>query len=103
MSNESTAKQTLTADEHAELLALRAMKAAGQIAKPKADTTKLIDGISVAVSQKGAISIYGLGRFPVTLYRHQFNRLATVMGLIQTWANQPEISAKLVVKPVAIK
>ena len=27
--------------------------------------------ISVKVSEKGAVSIYGLGRFPVTLYQEQ--------------------------------
>jgi hypothetical protein len=27
------------------------------------------------VSDKGALSIYGLGRFPVTLYRGQMERL----------------------------
>jgi hypothetical protein len=35
--------------------------------KPKAITLK--------VSEKGALSIYGLGRFPVTLYRGQIERL----------------------------
>ncbi len=35
--------------------------------KPKALTMK--------VSEKGALSIYGLGRFPVTLYRTQWERL----------------------------
>lgn len=27
------------------------------------------------VSEKGGLSIYGLGRFPVTLYKEQWNRL----------------------------
>ena len=27
------------------------------------------------VSEKGAVSVYGLGRFPVTLYYEQWNRL----------------------------
>jgi hypothetical protein len=31
--------------------------------------------ISLKVSQKGAVSVYGLGRFPVTLYREQWQRL----------------------------
>ncbi|MFZ9889036.1 MAG: hypothetical protein ACO3JL_16185 [Myxococcota bacterium] len=31
--------------------------------------------ISLKVSQKGALSVYGLGRFPVTLYREQWTRL----------------------------
>jgi len=27
------------------------------------------------VSEKGAVSVYGLGRFPVTLYQEQWNKL----------------------------
>ena len=30
---------------------------------------------SLKVSEKGALSVYGLGRFPVTLYREQWERL----------------------------
>lgn len=32
-------------------------------------------GMSMKVSQKGALSVYGLGRFPVTLYKEQWLRL----------------------------
>jgi hypothetical protein len=32
-------------------------------------------GINFKVSAKGAVSVYGLGRFPVTLYREQWLRL----------------------------
>ena len=38
-----------------------------EASKPRALTCK--------VSEKGAISVYGLGRFPVTLYRTQWERL----------------------------
>jgi hypothetical protein len=31
--------------------------------------------ISLRVSQKGGVSVYGLGRFPVTLYQEQWERL----------------------------
>ncbi len=31
--------------------------------------------ITLKVSDKGALSVYGLGRFPVTLYRGQWERL----------------------------
>lgn len=31
--------------------------------------------ITAKVSEKGAMSVYGLGRFPVTLYRSQWERL----------------------------
>lgn len=31
--------------------------------------------LSCKVSEKGAVSVYGMGRFPVTLYREQWERL----------------------------
>ena len=31
--------------------------------------------ISYKVSEKGAVSVYGLGRFPVTLYKEQWEKL----------------------------
>ena len=31
--------------------------------------------ITFKVSQKGAVSVYGMGRFPVTLYKEQWQRL----------------------------
>lgn len=41
----------------------------------KAGKEKKPMGISYKVSQKGALSVYGLGRFPVTLYKGQWTRL----------------------------
>lgn len=41
--------------------------------------------LSVKVSQKGAISVYGLGRFPVTLYRGQMERLLDHSDKIRTF------------------
>ena len=32
-------------------------------------------GLSLKVSQKGAVSLYGLGRFPITLYKEQWERV----------------------------
>ena len=57
----------MTDDEQSELEKLRAenerlKKAAGR-------------GGSIRVSEKGGVSIYGLGRFPVTLYKEQWLRL----------------------------
>jgi hypothetical protein len=42
--------------------------------KLKSDKKKVKD-IFFKVSQKGAVSAYGLGRFPVTLYKEQWIRL----------------------------
>ena len=59
----------LTKLSQADLIALVQKQAAALTAQsaPKALTLK--------VSDKGAISLYGLGRFPVTLYRGQMERL----------------------------
>lgn len=35
-------------------------------------------GLSMKVSEKGALSVYGLGRFPVTLYKEQWLKLLNV-------------------------
>jgi hypothetical protein len=32
-------------------------------------------GVSLKVSEKGGLSVYGLGRFPVTLYQEQWTKL----------------------------
>ena len=32
-------------------------------------------GVSIKVSEKGGVSVYGLGRFPVTLYKEQWEKL----------------------------
>jgi len=37
--------------------------------------TKSGNGLTMKVSQKGALSVYGMGRFPVTLYADQWKRL----------------------------
>ena len=33
---------------------------------------KGVRGLSLKVSEKGALSLYGVGRFPVTLYKEQW-------------------------------
>jgi hypothetical protein len=56
--------------------------------KPKA--------LSMKVSEKGAISIYGLGRFPITLYAGQMDRLLNHADAIRAFmkANQSLLSTK---------
>lgn len=41
--------------------------------------------LTMKVSEKGALSIYGLGRFPVTLYRGQWERLMTAKPTIEAF------------------
>jgi len=53
-------------------------------------------GLSMRVSQKGALSVYGLGRFPVTLYKEQWKRLLDMSDEIRAFivANDTELRAK---------
>jgi hypothetical protein len=41
--------------------------------------------ISVRVSEKGAVSVYGLGRFPVTLYKEQWEKLLAASDYIKSF------------------
>jgi len=41
--------------------------------------------LSLKVSPKGAVSVYGLGRFPVTLYPTQMQRLLAIKDDIETF------------------
>jgi hypothetical protein len=40
---------------------------------------------SMKVSEKGAVSVYGLGRFPVTLYQEQWQKLLALSDDIKTF------------------
>jgi len=55
--------------------------------------------LSMKVSEKGAISLYGLGRFPVTLYSTQMERLLDAGDDIRAFmkANAKLLAAKLAV------
>jgi hypothetical protein len=50
-----------------------------EIERLKAENEKLKSGTrgqtSLKVSEKGGVSVYGLGRFPVTLYKEQWSKL----------------------------
>ncbi len=53
-------------------------------------------GLSMKVSEKGALSVYGLGRFPVTLYKEQWVKLLGMSADIGTFlqANDAQLKAK---------
>jgi hypothetical protein len=42
-------------------------------------------GVSLKVSEKGGLSVYGLGRFPVTLYKEQWTKLLDMSDDIRTF------------------
>ena len=53
-------------------------------------------GIRLKVSEKGAVSIYGMGRFPVTLYKEQWLKLLDMSDDIRAFiaANEEQLKAK---------
>jgi hypothetical protein len=53
-------------------------------------------GISMKVSEKGALSIYGMGRFPVTLYKEQWLKLLDLSDEIRKFiaANEGQLKTK---------
>jgi hypothetical protein len=53
-------------------------------------------GISMKVSEKGGLSIYGLGRFPITLYKEQWTKLLDMADDIRDFlkANDAQLKAK---------
>jgi len=51
-------------------------------------------GISLKVSQKGAVSVYGMGRFPVTLYKEQWLRLLDMSDDIRKFIDDNDSQLK---------
>jgi hypothetical protein len=53
-------------------------------------------GIRMKVSEKGALSIYGMGRFPVTLYKEQWLKLLDMSAEIRAFitANETHLKTK---------
>jgi hypothetical protein len=51
---------------------------------------------SIKVSEKGGVSIYGLGRFPVTLYKEQWGKLLDMADEIRAFIkdNESKLKAK---------
>ena len=56
-------------------------------------------GVSLKVSEKGGVSVYGLGRFPVTLYKGQWTKLLAMADEIRTFVKEHD--AELKAKPEA--
>jgi hypothetical protein len=42
-------------------------------------------GLSLKVSEKGALSLYGVGRFPVTLYKEQWVKILGMKDEIEAF------------------
>jgi putative transposase len=52
------------------------------------------DGIRMKVSEKGAVSVYGMGRFPVTLYKEQWLKLLNMSEEIRAFIAENEARLK---------
>jgi len=50
--------------------------------------------LRLKVSEKGALSVYGLGRFPVTLYKEQWIRLLDYTAEIKSFLKDNDLLLK---------
>jgi hypothetical protein len=53
------------------------------------------DGVRMKVSEKGAVSVYGMGRFPVTLYKEQWLKLLNMSEDIRAFIAENEARLKV--------
>jgi hypothetical protein len=74
-------------DLQAELERLRA--------ENEALKTKTKGSTSIRVSEKGGVSVYGLGRFPVTLYKEQWLKLLAMADEISRFIAENESKLKV--------
>ena len=77
----------MSEDLKAEVARLKAENEA--LKKPSARGT-----LSMKVSEKGALSIYGMGRFPVTLYKEQWLKLLGIAEEIQKFIAENDARLK---------
>ncbi len=69
-----------------------------EIARLRAENERLKgqhrDRVSLRVSEKGAVSVYGLGRFPVTLYKEQWMKLLDMADEIRVFISEHDAELK---------
>ncbi|HTF34975.1 MAG TPA: hypothetical protein VK714_14930 [Myxococcota bacterium] len=51
-------------------------------------------GVTLKVSEKGGVSVYGLGRFPVTLYKEQWTKLLDLAEDIRVFIRENDAQLK---------
>jgi hypothetical protein len=70
-----------------------------EIARLKAENESLkqrrSSAVSLKVSEKGAVSVYGLGRFPVTLYQEQWKKLLALSEDIKAFIEENQSKLKV--------
>ena len=78
----------MSEDMKAELERLRAEN---EVLKNKKSSSGTL---SMKVSEKGALSVYGMGRFPVTLYKEQWLKLLSISEEIKKFIQENESKLK---------
>ena len=64
----------------------------------KQGTGRRSGNLEFRVGEKGGVSVYGLGRFPVTLYYEQWTRLLEAVPQLRTFLEENKASGKLKLK-----
>jgi hypothetical protein len=70
---------------------LERLRAENEALKSRSDRA-----VSLKVSEKGGVSVYGLGRFPVTLYKEQWEKLLAMSDDLRKFIQ--DNAAKLKIK-----
>lgn len=81
----------------ADLANMTAEQLMAEVARLQAENSRLNAprALTCKVSAKGAVSVYGLGRFPITLYRSQFERLLGAEQAIRDFIKANEAALKV--------
>jgi hypothetical protein len=66
-----------------------------RLAELEKQTTRTAGSLSFKVSEKGAVSVYGMGRFPVTLYYEQWVRLLEAGDKLREFLEENKDKLKL--------
>jgi len=66
-----------------------------RIAELEKQTAKRSGRMEFKVSEKGGVSVYGLGRFPVTLYYEQWTRLLEAAESLRNFLEENKSKLKL--------
>ena len=59
-------------------------------------SSDISNSVRLKVSEKGALSVYGMGRFPVTLYKEQWLKLLDMSDDVRAFiaANEAQLKSK---------
>jgi hypothetical protein len=71
------------------------LKARLQELEKQVETKKRGGAMEFKVSEKGGVSVYGLGRFPVTLYYEQWTRLLDATDNLRQFLEENKSKLKL--------